>query len=290
MTTTAEMVEPVDYAERWRQIVEARRAHMDALYARLGRTTANYWARRSDFFRPSARRQLGPDPFLSFVMELLSPEKTVLDVGAGGGRLAIPIAGRAREVVAVEPAEPMVRVLREEAEGAGVHNLRVVRSEWLAAEVEPADIVICSHVIYPIADVAPFLTKLDAMTRGTCLLYLNAGQPPWEYQDLWLRFHDEPMRPQPTYIDAYNLLHQLGIYANVQVEPLVRASFVREPTLEAAVERLRETLILDDRPETTARLHATLREVLVHNEEGWAMPPRTTQVAIIWWTPDQRAG
>jgi SAM-dependent methyltransferase len=282
-------VAPVDYARRWHAIVERRRVAMDALYARLGRTTADYWARRSEFFRPSAHRQTGPDRFLAKVLEFVTPETVVLDVGAGGGRYAVPLAGHARAVVAVEPAAPMVRVLREEAARAGVHNLRIVESDWERAEVEPADVVICSHVIYPIADVVPFLRKLDAKMGRVCLLALHAGQPPWELDDLWRHFHAEPPRPQPTYIDAYNLLHQLGISANVEVYAYDRPGVPGGATLEEAAARFRETLILDDRPETTARLHALLRERLVRTADGWQLPPRRAQAAIIWWTPEQRA-
>lgn len=290
MRTSISGVEQIDYAARWRQIVDSRREHIDALYARLGRTTANYWQSRSDFFRPAARRQFGPDPFLDRVLARLTPAMTVLDVGAGGGRYAVPLAARAREVIAVEPADPMVPVMREEAERAGVRNLRIVHSDWQSAQVTPADIVICSHVIYPIADVVPFLRKLDEKAQQVCLLYLNAGQPPWEMHDLWLRFHDEPMRPQPTYIDAYNLLHQLGIYASVEIVSFLRRSAFREATFEAAAERFRDTLILDDSAGTTRRLHGVLREVLVETEEGWQMPPRPAQAAIVWWTPEQRDG
>lgn len=286
MTATQDMepaLEAIDYAERWRRIVERRRVYMDRLYARVGRDTSNYWATRSEYFRPSLRRQDGPDPFLDRVLAHVTPATTVLDVGAGGGRYAIPIAAHAREVVAVEPAAPMVRVLREEAEAAGVTNLRVVQSAWEEAAVAPAEVTICSHVIYPIADVVPFLRKLDAMTRGICFLFLNAGQPPWELADLWLRFHDEPMRPQPTYIDAYNLLHQLGILADVEIVSFQRQSYLGGATFEAAVERLRDTLILDDGPTTTRRLHEVLREVLVQTPQGWQLPPRPVRVAIISW-------
>lgn len=284
MTASTIDIDPIDYAERWRRIVEARRQHMDALYARVERSTTNFWATRSEWFRPSAQRQLGPDPFLAAVTARVTPAATVLDVGAGGGRYAIPLAARAREVVAVEPAEPMVRVMREEAELAGVRNLRIVQGDWLEAAVEPADIVICSHVIYPIADVVPFLEKLHSATKGTCLLYLNAGQPPWEDPDLWLRLHDQPMRPQPTYIDAYNVLHQLGIFADVTIVTFLRRSAMREPTFEAAAERFRDTLILDQRPETTARLHEVLRDTLVQKDDGWQLPPQPAQAAIISWT------
>ncbi len=285
MTVPAAVPEPIDYAERWRQIVESRREYMDGLYARVGRTTANYWASRSDFFRPSVRRQAGPDPFLTRVLDQLTPGMTVLDVGAGGGRYAIPLAAHAREVVAVEPAEPMVRVLHEEAEQAGVTNLRIVQADWLAAAVEPADVVICSHVVYPITDIVPFFRKLDEKTKKVCLLYLNAGQPPWEDPNLWRRFHDEPMRPQPTYIDAYNVLYQMGIRANVEIVAFERTGILASPTFEVAVGRVRDSLILDDSPETTSRLEAVVREVMVHDEAGWRLPTRPAQAAIVWWGP-----
>lgn len=274
---------PIDYAVRWAAMVEARREHMDALYARVDRTTANYWATRRDFFRPSVARQLGPDPFLARVLTHITAHTTVLDVGAGGGRYAIPLAAHAGEVVAVEPAAPMVEVMREEAARAGVHNLRIVPHPWGDAEVAPADIVVCSHVIYPIADVAPFLTKLHQKARKRCYLYLNAGQPPWEDAALWLRVHDEPMRPQPTYIDAYNVLHALGILADVEIVTFSRRSFVGGATIEAAIERFRDTLILDDTPETTVRLHRVLRDVLIETPDGWALPPTETKAAIISW-------
>jgi SAM-dependent methyltransferase len=44
----------------------------------------------------------------------------VLDVGAGTGRVFIPIAARAREVVALEPALGKVKELQVKAEGANV--------------------------------------------------------------------------------------------------------------------------------------------------------------------------
>lgn len=285
MTATGSALTPIDYAERWRQMVEERRVFMDALYDRVGRTTENYWESRSAFFRPSVQRQTGSDPFLARVLDLVTEETTVLDVGAGGGRYAIPIAARAREVVAVEPAAAMVRVLREEAAAAGVRNLRIVDSDWLDAEVAPADVAICSHVIYPIADIVPFLEKLNSHALRRCLLYLNAGQPPWENPDLWRRFHGEPMRPQPEAIDAYNLLHQMGIHADVEIVTLQRRSSMGAPTIADAAAQFRDRLILDDRPETTSALETVLREMLVHTDEGWSLPPRPALAAIISWPP-----
>lgn len=43
------------------------------------------------------------------------PGRTVLDLGAGTGLIALPLAARGLEVIAVEPAEAMLRVLGEAA-------------------------------------------------------------------------------------------------------------------------------------------------------------------------------
>jgi SAM-dependent methyltransferase len=281
-------VAPIDYAGRWREIVEERRRYIDALYARLGRTTANYWASRAQSFRPSARRDHGPDHFLSRVLQDVTGDSTVLDVGAGGGRYAVPLTRRAGRVIAVEPSPHMVQALRQEAEETGIKNLEIVESAWESAAVGPADVVICSHVVYPLPDIVPFLRKLDQHTRGTCFLYLNCGQPVWELPELWRRFHEEPVRPQPTYIDAYNLLHQMGIFANVEIVPLARRGLTPGLTFERAVEQFRERLVLDDSLETTGRLEAALRDTLVETDDGWQTPPRNAQAAIIWWRPSSR--
>jgi SAM-dependent methyltransferase len=281
-------LDPIDYIERWRQIVERRREYIDALYARLGQTTANYWASRADLFRPSVRRDPVPDPFLTRVLQSLTPEMVVLDVGAGGGRYAVPLSRAAKRVVAVEPSAAMVHSLREELRLTGIENVEIVESTWEQAQVEPADVVICSHVIYPLPHVEPFLRKLDTHARRLCFLYLNVGQPAWEIPELWRQFHGEPVRPQPTYIDAYNVLHQMGIYANVEIVPLAARGAGRGLDFDRWVEQFRERLVLDERVETTERLRAALREVLVETPDGWQLRTRQAYAAIIWWGPAGR--
>lgn len=276
------MVEPIDYAQRWWQIVEERRQYMEALHAPRQGQGPDYWASRVGFFRSSQRVSVDPDIFLVRVMARVSHKTTVLDVGAGAGRFALPLAKAVRRVVAVEPSPSMVEALREEAALVGITNLDIVQSTWEEAEVEPADVLICSHVIYPIADIVPFLRKLDEKTLDSCFLYLHAGQPPWE-DEVWERYHGRPPQPQPTYLDAYNLLHQMGILANVEI-----VSYQREmrffPSLEEAVDRYRRFLIADNTPEGEQRLRQALEGLLIQTEEGWQMPPKRARSAIVWWS------
>ncbi|MCK8519900.1 class I SAM-dependent methyltransferase, partial [Methanoculleus sp. 7T] len=59
----------------------------------------------------------------------------VLDIGAGPGTLALPLARRVRTVTAVEPASGMADVLEDHIDEEGIGNISVVRTRW--EDVDP---------------------------------------------------------------------------------------------------------------------------------------------------------
>lgn len=75
------------------------------------------WSGIAERFRDDPRR-VG-DPVVEHISEWLTPQSTVLDVGGGVGRYALPLALRCREVTVVEPSEAMQNALRESAKTAG---------------------------------------------------------------------------------------------------------------------------------------------------------------------------
>ena len=62
-------------------------------------------------FRADPRRT--DDPVLNALLGHVQPSDVWLDVGAGAGRFALPIARRAREVIALDPSPGMLAALRE---------------------------------------------------------------------------------------------------------------------------------------------------------------------------------
>jgi precorrin-6B methylase 2 len=56
----------------------------------------------------------------------LTPESRVLDIGAGPGSLAIPLAEMVAHVTAVEPAEGMMEILKQNMETYGTRNIDCV--------------------------------------------------------------------------------------------------------------------------------------------------------------------
>ena len=110
---------------------------------------------------------------LNHLRQLVTSEQVVLDVGAGGGRLALPLALKAKKVVAVEPSPSMCRVLREASVEFGVQNVQVVESEWLGAEVPLVDVAICCHVLYVIRDIEAFVRKLEKHAKQVFLSHFG---------------------------------------------------------------------------------------------------------------------
>ena len=72
---------------------------------------ADFWQALAGRFRASA--DVRPDPAVDALAALIGPDDRVIDVGAGGGRHAIPLARRCRDVVAVKPS-PAMRAITEE--------------------------------------------------------------------------------------------------------------------------------------------------------------------------------
>src|SRR5688500_10244243 len=149
--------------ERWRRQVEARHDQGRRLDREHRRGDA-WGAGRAARFRRIVAEGTTADPLLERVSRLVDGESTVLDVGAGTGRHAVALARGARRVVAVEPSQAMREQLAANAAEAGVTNLEIVAGEWTEAaeRVEPADVVVCDHVLYPVVEIEPFLRALDA--------------------------------------------------------------------------------------------------------------------------------
>jgi len=278
-------VTSIDYVARWRHIVAARREQHDAAYAAQGRTIGDYWARRAEGFRRFVRESADAhDPLLELVRRELRPDDLILDVGAGTGRHALPLARQVRTVFAVDPSPAMLHFLREDAEAEGLRNVEVIEGSWpeVADRVPSADIAISAHVLYPIEDVVGFLQALDAQARRLCALQLMVWQPWFDQVGLWEGMHGQPRLPQPTYIDALNLLHQLGCYASVEIGWIeTQRQF---DSLDEAVERFAETVAVGEAPELRRRLRDALAERLEAAPGGrLTLPSRRYPIATVWW-------
>ena len=154
----------MDWEQHWQQVVRER-ASLAGTHADPG-----YWDRRAPSFARSTRTRT--DEFLSVIEPYLSPRKTLIDAGAGTGRHAIPLSDRLEWVTAVEPSEGM------RAQITPKDNITIVASTWEDAEVAPADLVICCHVLYGIENPMPFIAKLERSARERVFIMLRESDLP----------------------------------------------------------------------------------------------------------------
>ena len=113
----------------------------------------------------------------------VQPGETWLDIGAGAGRYALPIArvlapsgGR---VIAVDPSSGMLGALAEIAAEHGIENVESVQGRWpeVAPQVGRADVALIAHVSYDIAAIGPFLDAMEAAARRRGVAVLMERQP-----------------------------------------------------------------------------------------------------------------
>ena len=270
------MTEP-NWAELWRELTE--RLLWPEARGRGGRWQQD----RASRFDAAVKRkgEERPDPLQDFVVGKLHSSDTVLDIGAGTGRFAVPMARVARSVTAVEPSPNMAAFLRENAAEEGLTNIHMLDVGWDDAEVDPHDVVFCSHAMYTSLDLVGFVRKMERSARGTCFLVMRVPSHDGVMGELSHHIYGQP-HDSPNFVVGYNVLYDMGIYANVLMEDFVRTW--TNDSLEDAFERARRHLRLGDSTTHDGLIRETLARRLTF-EDGQYHWPDGMRSALAWWKP-----
>lgn len=273
-------------AARWRAMVLAEHAQSDRA---RGPTPppSDFWQARAGSFRQDPRRP--DDPMVERIARELRPGWTLLDVGAGAGRYALPLALRCRHVTAVEPSPAMGEGFRAVAAEAGIANVSLVQSTWEEADVPPADVVLCSNVLYTVRDAAPFVRKLDRHARQKVLVVLHTEAPLYFTALLWKAVHGEERLRLPALKELLELLWEMDCYPDVEMPPVLpRRGW---ESWDAAKQQLVGALFIAPGSPQEARLEAAMRDLLV--EVDGRLSVRESQPgrpALVSWRPAPASG
>jgi SAM-dependent methyltransferase len=201
--------------ERWREQLDGWAIPEEILAA----APESPWEFPVGLFRSRARRaeSLPATPSNLEAARFLPEGGTVLDVGAGGGAASLPLAGSAGRLVAVDESAGMVASFLDAAGQRGV-AAEGVEGSWpeVAGRVGPADVVVCHHVLYNVADLAPFARALTGHARRRVVAELTERHPLVGLAPLWRRFHDLDRPAGPGAGDAVAALGALGLEVDRQ--------------------------------------------------------------------------
>jgi SAM-dependent methyltransferase len=240
---------------------------------------ADFYAPIAGLFRADPRRQ--DEPTLERLRLLVRPSDIVLDVGAGGGRYALPLALGAQEVIAVDPSEGMLGVLREGMAAYGIANVRVVGGRWPAiAAGLAADVVLIAHLGYDVEDIGPFLDALEASAGRTCVAVLLEQPPPTEADRLWPAVHGVERAALPSLPEFLALLLARNRLFEVQLVDRVPQSYA-EP--DHALAWLRGQLwVAPDGPKDLL-LQRLMHARLQQRNGRYALSWDAARVGIVTW-------
>jgi SAM-dependent methyltransferase len=211
-----------DWNEIWKQRQELQEL------SKLSEDPSHNWNKKENAERYDANARSEYDDRVRTTIASLGVTKDmrVLDIGAGPGTLAIPLAPLVREVTAVEPGAGMVEVLKAHAEHEGIRNITCVQKIWEDVDLShdlaaPYDIVIASLSL-TMHDIREALLKMDAVSSGSVHLFWFADMPFWErmHADLWEPLHGSPYHSGPKADCLFGVLNQMGIYPDVTMLPL----------------------------------------------------------------------
>ncbi len=155
--------------------------------------------------------------------DALKRDSRVLDIGAGPGNYAVPLARRVRQVVALDPAAEMLEVLKRRAAEAELDNIVTAQQAWEEVDLDQAgwrgafDTVLALNT--PAFNGVANLKKMLAACRGVFMAgdHLRRDDPGW--RELWQELGLGEMPDWcPGSFYAYHWLYASGYYPDLETE------------------------------------------------------------------------
>lgn len=272
----------------WAAQVRANREQVDRI-REVG--DGDFYATTISLFRADPRRPDTEDATLAALRGQTREGETWLDIGAGAGRYAMPLAlavGPAGQVIAVETSSAMLDALRAGLVEHDIANVRVVEGRWPLGEgvlpMPAADVALIAHVGYDIEAIGPFIDAMEAATRRLCVAVMMERTPASVAEPFWPPVHGQERIPLPALPAFVELLRARGRAPEVRMVEREDRSF---PDRDGALGFLRrQTWVAVDGPKDR-RLQALVGERLVQRPDGTVtlrdVPDLT--VGVISWAP-----
>jgi SAM-dependent methyltransferase len=150
-------------------------------------------------------------------LDALPDGGSVLDVGCGGGAASFALVPPAARVVGVDSTPAMLEEYAAAADRRGVAHSEV-EGAWpnVARAVGRVDVVVCHHVFYNVADLAPFVTALTGAAGRRVVVEMTASHPLTASAPLWRHFHGIERPAGPTADLAVAALREIGVVPQVR--------------------------------------------------------------------------
>jgi SAM-dependent methyltransferase len=246
---------------------------------RVAPDAPDFYASTTSSFRVDPRRE--DDPVLEVLLRLAHPGETWLDVGAGAGRFALPLALRVAQVIAVEPSPGMRAALEEDAAAHGIGNVRAIDARWPMSDPPHADVALIANVGHDVEAIGPFIDALEA-AAPRCVAIMTQPAPAAPYAPLWPPLHGEERILLPAFDDLVALVEARG--AATRTWRLPRPAPPPAPFDRLLAMARRQTWIPEGDPRE-GRLVELLKGMAAETPEGWVVTAPMGTIGVVEWRP-----
>ena len=265
-----------DLAElAWARRVRANREQVDRF--REVPDGADFYASTTSMFRADPDRT--DDDVANVLLDLARPADVWLDIGAGAGRYALPLARHVCEVVAIEPSPGMAAALAEVAAEHGITNVRQLAARWPMDAAPSGDVALMAHLGYDVERIGAFLDAMEAAAPARVALLMEQ-QPAMAAAPFWAAIYGEPRIPLPALPEFVELLEARGASPTVVRMPATPARYGSFDDLLAFLRR--QTWVAPGGA-SDRRLVETARATAVETPEGWRLAAAPPTVGIVTW-------
>lgn len=257
--------EPIDFAAMYR----AHKATTDF----KGKSSSD-WDEKSSDMAASVINSPYVNDFISRMN--LSGDEVVLDIGCGPGTLAIPLAKKVKEVIAIDFSAQMLEELKVYALREGITNIKTYHIGWEDdwSHLPQSDIVVASRSM-EVPDIEAALIKMSTFARKACYLTYKVGG---SFVDMnILDTIGKKVKTKPDYWYIPIILYTHGYLPRIDYIETGRGS-VRSGTEDEFVESLIWS-VHELTEEQKAKARQYYRDVIVAQNR----PPRSVNWAFISW-------
>lgn len=267
----------------WSRRVRANREQAEAY--REGTESPDFYAPVASRFKADPRRT--GEPNLDYLRSLVVPGETWLDIGAGAGRFALPLALAGAKVTAIDPSPGMLAALDETAREHGVSGVTAIEGRWPMPDAPSADVAFIAHVGYDIEDIGPFLDAMEASAGRLCVAELLAESPASAFATLWPGVHGVERDLLPALPEFLVLLLARGRVPSVWLDERPVGSF---PDLDTVANFARHQLFIQEGSEKDRKLREEVLPSLLERQPDGSVRLQRTPIplGIVTWEPGSK--
>jgi hypothetical protein len=279
-TRTPDALHPSEEAALniWAAMVRANREQAERFREKPERT--DFYAPTASVFKADPYR--GGDAVLDFLSDIALSDDTWLDIGSGGGRYALPLALRVKEVIAVEPSASLRATLLQGMTDYNIPDIRIIDGRWPLVSPPASDVALIAHVGYDIENIGPFLQAMEASARRLCIAVFTDKAPSAAAAPFWPGVHGEERRPLPALREFLVLQIARGRLCSVLLAPQSPPGY---PGRDMLLSYLRQQLFIEADGDKAPLLHRLVEEQVKEKDGRWSLASGPSTLGIVTWQP-----